>query len=133
VEDWFVNDDIDIICYSSVIMQDLQNQGFNVDMILPAEGAYIIPTSVAVMKNCPNPEGAAALMNFMMSKTYQELRYNTFGNIPANKNVELDPNSAISWDKLAQAKVLDTDKTETLNSVLVDRFNSEIAPIKKAF
>lgn len=133
LEDWFASGDVYVASYASVVLRNIQSKGVNAEFVMPSEGSYIIPTSAAVMKNCPNPEGAAALLNFLISNTYQDLRYNTFGNIPANKNIELDPNGGLTWDKLADARKLDPAQVKIYRPQWVDRFNLEIAPIEKAF
>ena len=130
---WFADDEISVATYVHNTTAKLQKEGVNAQFVIPEEGTYLMPTAVAVMKNAPNPEGAMALVNFIMGEEYQTYRYENHNDIPANTNVELDPESPITWDVLNAAKVFDYDKISEYRPGWVDRFNEEIVPIAKNF
>ncbi|MDR3561327.1 MAG: extracellular solute-binding protein [Negativicutes bacterium] len=133
VENWLIRGDIHAAIYSNVILKDIKNAGKNVAFVIPSEGAYVEPTAAAIMKNGPNPEGAAALMNFLVSEEFLQLRYNEFSSIPSNKNVKLDPEGGITWETLAKAKTFDYEKVRKYRPAWVDQYNAEIVPIAKKF
>jgi len=133
METWLERGNIHAAIYSNVIFKDVKKAGVNAGFVIPKEGAYIEPTAAAIMKNSPNPEGAAALMNFLISEGFLDLRYNEFSNIPSNKNVKLDPEGGITWETLEQAKSFDYSKVRQLRPAWVDKYNAEIVPIPKAF
>lgn len=133
MQNWMINGDIYAAIYSNTMLKQVRKAGINAAFVIPKEGAYVEPTAVAIMKNGPNPEGAAALINFILSEAYQQNRYDEFSNIPANKNVKLDPEGGITWDALAKAKFFDYEKLPKYRPAWVDKFNAEIVPIPKNF
>ena len=133
IENWMIQGDIHAAIYSNVMLKDVRRAGINAAFVIPSEGAYVEPAAAAIMKNGPNPEGAASLMNFLVSEGFLQHRYNEFNNLPSNKNVKLDPEGGVTWETISKAKTFDYEKIQKFRPIWVDKFNAEIVPVAKKF
>ena len=131
--EWFANDEISLASYCYDGVATAQNAGVNVGFVIPEEGTYLMPTACGIMKDAPNSEGARALVNFLLSEGYLTLRYEKYNNLPSNQLVELAEDSPVTWDVINAAKVFDYDAISEYRPGWVERFDSEIAEIPKAF
>ncbi len=84
--------------------------GDPIDMVIPQDGAIVIPSPIAIIKDTPYPEAAKAFVRFMLSKEVQEFLASK-GFIPARTDVSPPPGAPklselkvieIDWSKLAQ-------------------------------
>jgi iron(III) transport system substrate-binding protein len=104
-----------------------QAQGWPVDLVyeraeaasadtlasLPSRGAIVIPNTVAIIKNCPNPEGAVKLAEFLLSADAERLMAKSESrNVPiraalaselqdADSRLRLAPPAPIAWNQMA--------------------------------
>ena len=81
----------------------LAKEGYPIVPVFPMP-IYAEPSCTAIVANSPNPEGAKAFLNFMLSKEAQELAKET-GNYSVRPDVER-PEGAIA---LTEMKILDSD------------------------
>jgi iron(III) transport system substrate-binding protein len=94
--------------------------GHKVQTIIPADGAFAIPSPTAVIKGSPHPNAAKALAEFMISDIVQKL-FPGEGIYAARSDVEPPPGNP----PLAQLKLLtvDYDQIEKDSKALKQRFN----------
>ncbi len=94
--------------------------GHKVQTIIPADGAFAIPSPTAVIKGSPHPSAAKALAEFMISDTVQKL-FPGEGIYAARSDVEPPPGNP----PLAQIKLLtvDYEQIEKDSKALKQRFN----------
>jgi len=94
--------------------------GHKVQTIIPADGAFAIPSPTAVIKGSPHPSAAKALAEFMISDTVQKL-FPGEGIYAARSDVEPPPGNP----PLGQIKLLtvDYDQIEKDSKALKQRFN----------
>jgi iron(III) transport system substrate-binding protein len=81
----------------------LKTEGYPIVAIFPSP-IYAEPSCTAIVANSPNPEGAKAFLNFMLSKEAQELAKKT-GNYSVRPDVE-KPEGALA---LVKMDILDDD------------------------
>jgi len=98
-----------------------------VDMIFPDQegmGTYMIPNSVAMIKNCPHPENAKILIDFLLSREVEVLLAESeSANIPVRKDLQ-HHGILPAMDKL---NIMDVDYKEAAAFVPVaDRFNRQL-------
>lgn len=89
----------------------LRDKGIPTQVILP-EGSFFNPFGAGIMKNAPNPEGAAVLINWLLGKTFLTYRSKTYADIVMNKEAEtgegtLSPKEIDSLVMLPFEKVVD--------------------------
>jgi len=91
-------------------------QGRPVRMIFPDadapgdsdRGVLFIPNTVAMIHNCPNPEGARKLIDYLLSPEVEvKLANSKSGQIPLNPNVKIDAIKHL--DELKQARPMPVD------------------------
>lgn len=75
----------------------LQEEGYPLGIVYPSP-IYAEPSCTAIVANSPNPDGAKAFLDFMLSKEAQELAKRT-GNYSVRPDVD-PPKGAPSLDKL---------------------------------
>ncbi len=94
--------------------------GHKVQTIIPADGAFAIPSPTAVIKGSPHPSAAKALAEFMISDTVQKL-FPGEGIYAARSDVEPPPGNP----PLAQIKLLtvDYEQIEKDSKALKQGFN----------
>ncbi|MFV1957350.1 MAG: ABC transporter substrate-binding protein [bacterium] len=81
----------------------LQEEGYPIVPVFPMP-IYADPSNTAIVANSPNPEGAKAFLNFMLSKEAQELAKET-GNYSVRPDVAR-PKGAIA---ISEMKIFDSD------------------------
>lgn len=111
---------------------ELKKRGIPVEVIIP-EPNYLSATSVGIMKDAPNPEGAKALMNWLLGKDFQQFRAERFGNNAMNTEVKVEGEAAerlLTREQLAGLKSLDYDVILEERSKWNERFEREIAHIR---
>jgi putative spermidine/putrescine transport system substrate-binding protein len=84
-----------VALYANGPAQDMRNRGAPVDIIIP-KPSYLSSSAAGIMNNAPNPEGAAALVNWLIGKDFLTYRAEKFGNTPLNSTVHLEGNAAKS-------------------------------------
>jgi len=86
---------VGITFYDRVYM--LQQEGYPLGLVYPSP-VYAEPSCTAIVANSPNPEGAKAFLNFMLSKEAQLLARST-GNYSVRPDVE-PPEGAVPLKEL---------------------------------
>ena len=59
----------------------------NIGYVYPKEGTSAVPDAIAVVKNCPNPEGAKMFVDFILSAEAQQMQADEFNRRPARDDV----------------------------------------------
>jgi iron(III) transport system substrate-binding protein len=119
------------VIFMSSIVREIQN-GFPIEIVLPEEGTGYEISGVSVIKNAPNPEGARAFVDYVLSVDAQNLGEPTGNPQPkANVNAKL-PEGA---PELSKVKVIDYDFVTfgepDLQSRLIARWTNEIFPVPR--
>lgn len=95
--------------------------GKNVGIIYPDQGAdetgmLIIPNTIALMKNCPNPENGKKLIDFVLRPETEEILANSrSAQIPLRSGLQI-PDKVIILDSVKQMKVDFENACRHLNS-----------------
>jgi ABC-type Fe3+ transport system substrate-binding protein len=61
------------------VMVMLNQAGASIKTVVPSEGAFLMLNSISMMKNAPNPAGAAAFVKFFLSNAVQNNIMNQLG------------------------------------------------------
>jgi ABC-type Fe3+ transport system substrate-binding protein len=61
------------------VMVMLKQAGASIKTVVPSEGAFLMLNSMSIMKNAPNPAGAAAFVKFFLSDAVQNDIMNQLG------------------------------------------------------
>jgi iron(III) transport system substrate-binding protein len=78
-------------------------------------GTLFIPNTVAIIKGCPNPDGARKLVDFLLSADAErQLAEGPSGQIPLNPEVKAKLPAAIETPKTAKAMEVDWGKAAEL-------------------
>lgn len=59
----------------------------NIGYVYPSEGTSAVPDAIAIVKNCPNPEGAKAFVEYILSVEAQQMQAEEFNRRPARGDV----------------------------------------------
>ncbi|HYB57319.1 MAG TPA: extracellular solute-binding protein [Alphaproteobacteria bacterium] len=121
-----------IAVFSAGTGLEFKKRGIPVAIVMP-DPAYLSPTSIGVMKNAPDPEGARVFMNWLLSPKVLAYRANRFGQIAMNKKVELTGEAAELLppsSEMGKLAVIDYDAVLALRSAWNERFEKDIAPVK---
>lgn len=104
----------------------------NLEFCFPEEGVYLSPAAIGIMKNTKNPEGAAALMNWMLSKEFQEYRLNVHAFLPVNKNIEYDI-PVLTEEIQANALNLDVDALAEYREEWIELWTENVLNVPYAY
>lgn len=125
--------EIALTIFSSGSAFDLKKKGFPVDYVIP-EDSTIVPVGLGMMKGCANPEGAQALVNFLMSPEFLAYRAKQFNNVPLNRKTQLDEETAkrmvVNEAMFAKMKTLNWTVTNEHRANWVERWEKEVSTIK---
>ncbi len=111
---------------------EIKRRGIPVEIVIPTPN-YLSATSVGIMKNAPNPEGARVLMNWLLGKDFQQFRAERFGNNAMNTEVNVVGSAAerlLTREQVAGLLSLDYDTVLEQRSKWNERFEREIAHIR---
>jgi len=72
----------------------MKKKGVPVEFIAPEEGMFYFDQTFNLLKQAPNPEGACAFLNHMLSEEIQAKLAGEFGVVPVNSKVKLPPEIA---------------------------------------
>jgi putative spermidine/putrescine transport system substrate-binding protein len=111
---------------------EIKAKGTPVNVVIP-QPAYVSPTVAGVMKNAPNPEGANALLNWLIGEKVLTYRAERFGNTPMNRDVKVtgeNKDRVLTGDQLNSLVKLDYEKVLAQRADWNARFEREIATIK---
>lgn len=102
--------------------------GMPIKMIPPdqdSKGTLVIPNTVSLINNCPNPEEAKLLIDYLLSREVEEkLAHSSSAQIPLRKGISI-PKGQLSQDDLIPLKV----DFEKMASVL----NQSVTTVRKLF
>jgi putative spermidine/putrescine transport system substrate-binding protein len=107
---------------------DMVQRKLPVAYVVPSP-VYMSPTAMGVMKNGPNPAGAAAFVNWWISRDVQSYRAETYGQTVMNREVTLSDTAAAklpSKDKLAQLVEVDYATVLANRQAWMDRLQREV-------
>lgn len=96
------------------------------EIVYPAEGSPYEVGGVAIVNHTPHVEAAKAFMDWVVAKEGQETPYKAHWYLlPTN------PNAVVPGQLTTGAKRIDYDalRVATLRNTIVERFNTEIAPL----
>ncbi|MGE0714723.1 MAG: extracellular solute-binding protein [Alphaproteobacteria bacterium] len=111
---------------------EIRKRGAPVMPLVPTP-AYMSPTVAGQMKDAPDPAGAAALVNWLISEPVLAYRGERFGNTPMNREVKVTGENAervLTGDQLKTLANVDYDVVLAKRAEWNDRFNREIATIR---
>jgi iron(III) transport system substrate-binding protein len=119
------------IIFMSSIVREIAN-GFPIEIVLPAEGTGYEISGVSLIKNGPNPEGAKAFIDYVLSVEAQNLGEPT-GNPQAKANINAKlPDGA---PELSKIKIIDYDFVTygdpDLQARLISRWTNEVFPVPR--
>lgn len=87
------------------VQEYIQAGDTNVGYVYPKEGTSAVPDAIAIVKDCPNPEGAKAFVDFILSNEAQKMQAEQFNRRPARTDLEA-PNGL---PKLEEIPLVDYD------------------------
>jgi putative spermidine/putrescine transport system substrate-binding protein len=90
---------------------------------------YMSPTAMGIMKNGPNPAGAAAFVNWWISRDVQSYRAETYGQTVMNREVMLSDAAAAKLpDQEKLSKLVEVDYATVLanRQAWMDRLQREV-------
>ncbi|QIE56058.1 extracellular solute-binding protein [Pikeienuella piscinae] len=111
---------------------EIKKKGIPAEVVIPTPN-FLSPTAVGVMKDAPNPEGARALLNFIIGKEFQSYRAERFGSNAMNREIEVSPEAAqylLTDEQKASLDILDYESVLPVRAEWNERFEKEIAPIR---
>lgn len=112
---------------------ELQKAGIPVARVTPAEGSPISWDGISLVKDSPNPEGAKALINFMLSLPAIEAHVNAIGTIPAADGVTLSPELAAALPSTSEERSkllrLDDDAISQFKADWISIWDRQIVPL----
>ncbi len=88
----------------------MMRKGLPIKLVIPKEGAYADSAAAAIVANSPNPQGAQALLNFLIGQEFLKYQSDTYGKGSYNTKVVVDPAAApytLSVEMVSKLKVLD--------------------------
>lgn len=59
----------------------------NIGYVYPEEGTSAVPDAIAIVKGCPNPEGAKAFVDFILSSEAQKMQAESFNRRPIRSDL----------------------------------------------
>ncbi len=107
----------------------MKDDGIPIAFVLPKEGGFGSPCSAAIIKNAPNPDGAAALLNFMESPEMGKYNGDTYGKGSYNTKVQYDPSKIsdiLTPDKISQLRDFDWATVTPLMAAWTERYDKII-------
>ncbi|WP_340108254.1 extracellular solute-binding protein [Pikeienuella sp. HZG-20] len=111
---------------------EIKKKGIPAEVVIPTPN-FLSPTAIGAMKGAPNPEGARALINFIVGAEFQSYRAERFGSNAMNKNIKVSAESAkylLTDEEKASLEKLDYEKVLPVRSEWNERFEKEIAPLR---
>lgn len=91
--------------------------------VVPAEGAYYVPLTLAKVKNGPDPDGADRFINHTLSVAAQEAWAALGKSRPVNKKAKMPADVEASCPSADKLKKVDLDYLNAQRSKLVDQWN----------
>jgi putative spermidine/putrescine transport system substrate-binding protein len=111
---------------------EIRGKGIPVSVVIP-QPAYVSPTVAGIVKGSPNPAGAEALLNWLISEKVLAYRAERFGNTPMNKETKVSDKAkdrVLTGDQLNNLAKLDYSKVLANRADWNARFEREVATIK---
>jgi putative spermidine/putrescine transport system substrate-binding protein len=111
---------------------EIKQRGVPAEVVIPRP-AYMSPTTVGVIQNAPNPEGARVLLNWLIGEKVLKYRAERFGQTAMNRDVKLSGEAAqrvVSGADIEKLTVIDYEYVGTQRAAWNARFEREVAPIQ---
>jgi iron(III) transport system substrate-binding protein len=89
----------------------------NIGIVYPADGAFVAPEATGIVKNCPHPEEAKKLVDYLISKKVEDEVFDKFSRRPAR----LDAGDAAGLPSLKEITIL-----KSFDPMEADRLEKEI-------
>ncbi|MEV5897496.1 ABC transporter substrate-binding protein [Nonomuraea fuscirosea] len=111
----------------------LVSSGEPIAWTAPAKGRYMATNRAMIPKGARNPEGAAKLIDYMLSAEAQSAMAKTVGDLPTNPKADIPPEIAKVTGEAAKDPVaagyqtLDPAELVDTRATWVDRFTREVA------
>lgn len=103
------------------------DDGANVEVVIPQEGSLVVPYTMSLVKNGPNPEGAKRFLNFVMSDKGQAIFAGGFVR-PIREGIlcpEVEAKFLPASD-YARAKIIDYAKMAAVQEYFTERWLREV-------
>jgi putative spermidine/putrescine transport system substrate-binding protein len=110
--------------YTSATAAELGKRGIPVSYVVP-KPVMFTGTAAGIMKNAPNPRGAAVFLNWWLSTEVQQARQTGYGNTVMNREITTNPVPAA---ELAKMERIDYDHVNKMRPEWIRIFEREIAP-----
>jgi putative spermidine/putrescine transport system substrate-binding protein len=126
------NESVAVSVFGAISGYEIKRRGIPVEIVIPKPD-YMSATSVGVMKNAPNPQGARVLMNWLLAKDFQQFRAERFGNNAMNTEVNVVGEAAerlLTKEQVAGLLSLDYETILEQRAGWNERFEREIAHIR---
>lgn len=103
------------------------NNGANVSIVYPSEGAVYLPATSGIIKNCQHPENAKKFIDFLISQEMQDIYGTQTTNRPVLKEVKTGDN----MKPMSEIKTLeeDQDYVNGNKDKIVEKFKDIFASI----
>ena len=111
---------------------EIKQRGVPAEVVIPRP-AYMSPTTVGVIQNAPNPEGARVLLNWLIGEKVLKYRAERFGQTAMNRDVKITGEAAqrvVSGADIEKLAVIDYEYVGTQRAGWNARFEREVAPIQ---
>ena len=125
------SEQVAIATFGATSGYEIGRKGIPAEVVIP-DPDYLSPTAVGVVAHSPNPDGARALLNWIIGKDFQQYRADRFGNNAMNKEVDVSGDSdkgVLTKEQMSRLKPLDYEAIIEHRAAWNDRFEKEIAPI----
>lgn len=93
----------------------------NVGMIYPADGAFMAPEAAGIVKNCPHPEEAKKLLDYLLSKKVVDDIFDKFSRRPARLDA-VDTEGLPSLKKIVLLKSFDPMEANRLEKEILGKW-----------
>ncbi|MBU4371612.1 MAG: ABC transporter substrate-binding protein [Proteobacteria bacterium] len=93
----------------------------NVEIVYPADGAFIAPEGTGIVKNCPHPEEAKKFVDYLLSKKVVDEIFHKFSRRPARLDAG-DTEGLPSLKKITILKSFDPLEANTLQKEILGRW-----------
>ena len=93
----------------------------NVGIVYPADGAFVAPEATGIVKNCPHPEEAKKLVDYLISKQVEDEIFVKFSRRPARLDAG-DTEGLPSLKKITILKSFDPMEADKLEKEILGKW-----------
>ena len=106
------------VTYEDAVLSLINDGATNIEIVYPAEGNAASGTACAMVKDCPNQEGAAAVIDYLCSADFQDaLAETTHATRQLNKTCTYENPDMVATDQLGIVDIDFADLLEKTDSI----------------